>query len=135
MTAESRNKRSGLDQAIGGRIRMLRKMRSISQPELAAAIGLSFQQVQRYETGESSLSVATLSKIALALGVAPAHLLDIVLEEPADAAAITPWLQTPGAGELLEAYATLDSKGRSHVLAITRALASAGERPLRSSLD
>jgi transcriptional regulator with XRE-family HTH domain len=116
--------KSRLDLAIGSRIRMLRKMRSMSQPDLAAAIGLSFQQVQRYETGESSLSIPMLAKVSTALSVTPMDLLQAFLqetsEEPSDLFAD---LASPGASDLLKAYGLLDSKSRSHLLGIAQALA------------
>ena len=123
MTADTEAGRPTLDKAIGARIRMIRKMRAMSQPELAAAIGLSFQQVQRYETGESSLSVALMSRIACALGVSPAHLLEAFLHDPVNTEPGLDALQTPGAAELLNAYAAMDAKSRGHVLAVARALA------------
>jgi transcriptional regulator with XRE-family HTH domain len=123
MTRRSANTNGALDRMIGGRIRMLRKMRSMSQPELAAAIGLSFQQVQRYETGESSLSVALLSKVAQALSVGPTDLIGAVLQSPAAGADVFSELKAPGAMDLLAAYAALDPKGQGHILAVAQAMA------------
>ncbi|MEW6667768.1 MAG: helix-turn-helix domain-containing protein [Thermodesulfobacteriota bacterium] len=57
------------DKQIGRRIKLFRKDRGISQIELAGKIGVSFQQVQKYEKGATRISVARLQDIAEAMGV------------------------------------------------------------------
>jgi transcriptional regulator with XRE-family HTH domain len=128
MTRRSANDQGALDQVIGARIRMLRKMRGMSQPELAGAIGLSFQQVQRYETGESALSVSLMAKVARALGVAPTDLLEAVLQGVATGEDVFAELKAPGALDLLTAYAAIDAKERGHVLAVAQALAGVSQK-------
>jgi len=56
-----------IDIAIGARIRERRVSLGMSQSKLAGAIDLTFQQVQKYERGANSLSVARLLQIAEAL--------------------------------------------------------------------
>jgi transcriptional regulator with XRE-family HTH domain len=51
-------------QEIGARIRSLRAARRISQTQLASLLGVSYQQVQKYENGRTRLSVATMKRIA-----------------------------------------------------------------------
>jgi transcriptional regulator with XRE-family HTH domain len=48
---------------------MRRKMLSMSQTELGAALGLTFQQVQKYEKGTNRIGVGRLQKIAHTLRV------------------------------------------------------------------
>ena len=45
-----------IDMHVGSRVRMRRLMLGISQVELAAALDLSFQQVQKYEKGTNRIS-------------------------------------------------------------------------------
>lgn len=52
---------------IGNLIRIARKTVGLSQMELAERIGISYQQVQRYERGLSEISITRLSQIAHAL--------------------------------------------------------------------
>ncbi|WP_372000059.1 helix-turn-helix domain-containing protein [Tistrella mobilis] len=59
-------------QIIAARIRDLRIRRGMSQSELGKLIGLSFQQVQKYEKGRNRVSADRLSLIAKVLGVSPA---------------------------------------------------------------
>jgi transcriptional regulator with XRE-family HTH domain len=56
--------RDDVDIAVGATIRLLRQGRGMSQATLAAAIGVSFQQVQKYESGANRVSASMLSKIA-----------------------------------------------------------------------
>jgi transcriptional regulator with XRE-family HTH domain len=53
---------------IGQLIREIRKSRRMSQMSLADYVGVSYQQVQKYEKGTSSISVDRLKQIADALG-------------------------------------------------------------------
>lgn len=72
------------DALIGARVRSLRNERKMSQSTLAAAIGMTFQQVQKYELGRNRISGSRISQIATALGVPPVAILgasEIQLEQ------------------------------------------------------
>ena len=58
-----------LDVMVGARIRILRNHRGMSQGELAGKIGVTFQQVQKYEKGTNRVGAGRLSRIAAGLGV------------------------------------------------------------------
>lgn len=58
-----------IDEKIGLAIRKFRNGRGMSQIELGEKIGVSFQQVQKYEKGMTRMSVLRLGQIAEALGV------------------------------------------------------------------
>jgi transcriptional regulator with XRE-family HTH domain len=58
-----------LDCLIGRNIRCQRVMKGLTQVALARAIGVTFQQVQKYEHGVNSVSAARLFQIAGALGI------------------------------------------------------------------
>jgi len=49
-----------IDKYVGNRVRMRRLMLNMSQTELAAALGLAFQQVQKYENGTNRISASRL---------------------------------------------------------------------------
>ena len=53
-----------LDVMVGAKIRIFRIHRRISQTELAEQIGVTFQQVQKYETGMNRVGASRLSRIA-----------------------------------------------------------------------
>ena len=54
---------------IGAEIKRLREALGISQMKLAEEVGVSFQQIQKYEKGISRISVDRIQQIARALGV------------------------------------------------------------------
>src|SRR5665213_3079013 len=53
-----------VDLHVGARVRMRRKVLGVSQERLADALGLTFQQVQKYERGANRVSASKLSEIA-----------------------------------------------------------------------
>lgn len=64
-----------IDVACGALIRQRRIQLGVSQQKLAEAIGLTFQQVQKYERGANRVSVSVLTRIAGALDCSPAELI------------------------------------------------------------
>lgn len=58
-----------IDKHVGNRVRMRRMMLSISQDKLAKALGVSFQQVQKYEKGTNRVGASRLQSIAQVLQV------------------------------------------------------------------
>lgn len=67
---------SAFDERVGLRVHHARKRAGLSQGTLGAGVGVSFQQIQKYEQGKSRIAVATLHRIAAAVGVPAASLLD-----------------------------------------------------------
>lgn len=58
-----------VDQEVGGRVRSRRRLTGMSQETLASYIGVTFQQVQKYEKGTNRIGSSRLHQIAMALGV------------------------------------------------------------------
>lgn len=65
-----------IDTHIGGRVKSRRLMLGLSQENLAKSIGLTFQQVQKYERGTNRISVSRLVDISRALRVSVEYFLD-----------------------------------------------------------
>ncbi len=65
-----------LNRLMGARIRTVRKKRSMTLRQLAQKTVLSVSLLSQIEVGKSSASISTLHKIAAALGVPLAYLLD-----------------------------------------------------------
>jgi transcriptional regulator with XRE-family HTH domain len=83
-----------VDVHVGKRIRMRRLFLGMNQQALANALGLTFQQVQKYEAGANRVSASRLSAIADILGVpVPFFFDDLRLGDT---------LQTPAEQELRE---------------------------------
>lgn len=64
-----------IDRLIGQRVRLARKKAKLSQTELGRAIGVTYQQVQKYENGTDRVAVSRLVQIGDVLEVSPAALL------------------------------------------------------------
>lgn len=60
---------SPLDVHIGGRIRLRRTLLGFSQAKLATAIGLTFQQIQKYEHGSNRIGASRLHQLSRVLEV------------------------------------------------------------------
>ena len=65
-----------VDLHVGARIRLRRRMQGVSQEKLADALGLTFQQVQKYERGANRVSASKLYEIAAALDAPVAYFFD-----------------------------------------------------------
>jgi transcriptional regulator with XRE-family HTH domain len=53
-----------IDKHVGSRVRMRRKMLAMSQESLGAALGLTFQQVQKYENGTNRMGASRLQQMS-----------------------------------------------------------------------
>src|SRR5882757_2370169 len=60
-----------IDKYVGSRIRMQRLLVGMTQQKLGDVIGLTFQQVQKYEKGANRVGASRLQQISLALEVTP----------------------------------------------------------------
>jgi transcriptional regulator with XRE-family HTH domain len=58
-----------IDVHVGSRVRMRRMMVGMSQEKLGDALGLTFQQIQKYEKGTNRIGASRLHQIAAVLGV------------------------------------------------------------------
>ncbi len=64
-----KRRRGEQDIYAGERLRVARQLARVSQQELGAALGVSFQAVQKYESGENRMSAGRMVKAAAFLGV------------------------------------------------------------------
>lgn len=62
-----------IDTIIGSQLRVRRKMMGLSQSALAKSMGITFQQVQKYECGRNSISARRLFEVAQLLQVSPMY--------------------------------------------------------------
>jgi transcriptional regulator with XRE-family HTH domain len=106
---------------IGRKIRTLRLERGLSQSRLAGGIGLSFQQLQKYESGANRVSAGRLQKIADLLGVPVTVFYGIGgprqrRSEPEQEAFA--YLQARGAVRVARAYARISSRTTRNALVV-----------------
>ena len=104
MVAESRNPRHGaLDAQLGERIRHRRRELGLSQSALGGKLGITFQQIQKYENGTNRVSATMLVKLSDALATPVTELLQ---QPDPTAAPVDPKSQ---AADLLASFAKIQS--------------------------
>src|SRR5262249_8600754 len=122
-----------VDLHVGVRIRMRRRFLGVSQQALAAKLGITFQQVQKYERGANRVSASKLYEIASALNTPISFFFEGLSDplsdtsEPSEAKAlehsIRDFLHTAEGMELAEVFSRLDRQPlRRQVLELVRAL-------------
>ena len=119
-----------VDRHVGLRIRMRRKELGISQERLAESIGLTFQQVQKYERAANRVSASKLWEVARALSTHVGYFYE-GLAEPGDAPganlpreAMQDFLMTPEGMELATLFPKIaKTRVRRKVLDLVRAMA------------
>ncbi len=72
-----------VDLHVGGRLKQIRGLRGLSQTNLADAVGLTFQQIQKYENGANRISASRLWEFAERLNVPISFFYD-GLDDPRD---------------------------------------------------
>ena len=116
-----RKRRAGAeDVEIGRKIRALRLERGLSQSGLAEGIGLTFQQVQKYEKGANRVSAGRLQQISNMLNVPVTFFYGgMGARTKKDAAPSSlAFLQTKGALRLIRAYTEITSRTTKYALVV-----------------
>ena len=130
-----------INKRFGSRLRRFRELAGRSQSEVGDALGVSFQQIQKYENGTTSISLNRLDELSDFLSVTIAKLIDSVQETKAPAAGFAETAQTPfgeddeqllGPGPLtkqkvalLNAFSRIDnSKVRKSLVGLAEAIVS-----------
>ncbi len=109
-----------IDRAVGARVRLRRRALKISQMSLASALGVSFQQVQKYERGANRVSASSLVRMATALECTVAHL---VGEGEGDQASFAGDLLPSDALELIEVFSRIsDPRARRAIIDLATSL-------------
>ncbi len=114
---------SKIDVLVGARVRLMREKRKMSQTALGERIGVSFQQVQKYERGANRISASALFQIALALEVLPADFFEGIQDNQKSD---LDWsrMVDPQTNELLNAFGRISSaKVRAKIVELVTALA------------
>jgi transcriptional regulator with XRE-family HTH domain len=119
------------DVAVGQRIRALRLQRDMSQTALGERLGVTFQQVQKYEKGANRVGAGRLSEMAEALEVPVSYFFGDEHISPS----AKPLLQvtdTVGAMRLFHAYDRIgDGALQTALIRLAEALATKGAKPAR----
>jgi len=111
-----------IDLYLGKRLRHRRRLMGFTQHQLAVAVGVRFQQIQKYECGANRISAARLWQLAEALTVPISYFYDGLSETPHAEGAE----RSDHSGEMFARKETLD---------LIHAYYQLGERPRRRLLD
>jgi transcriptional regulator with XRE-family HTH domain len=122
-----------VDIHVGGRVRLRRSALGLSQDQLGAAIGLSFQQVQKYERGANRIGASRLFEMSKVLQTPISYFFenmgDMGVAEEGDSSYQTDPVVKREVLELMRAYhLILDPKQRKKVLKLVQALAEESQR-------
>ena len=125
-----------LDQRVGERLRSRRLKMGLSQTELGAAAGVTFQQIQKYESGANRISASRLYYMSKVLGVDVPYFYEGYrasgappgfAESPA-ATFESDLLQRPETIELVEAFYRIEKQTlRRQMLGLAKSFAAGGE--------
>jgi transcriptional regulator with XRE-family HTH domain len=112
-----------IDKHVGSRVRMRRMMLSMSQEKLGDALGLTFQQVQKYEKGTNRIGASRLQQIS--------HILQVPVAFFFEGAPDMPGQATDGMREAPSPAYVSDFLATSEGLALTKAFMRIKEPKLR----
>ena len=116
-----------IDLHLGRRLRRRRRLLGLTQQQLASAVGVRFQQIQKYECGANRISAARLWQLSTALETPITYFYDGVAEAGQAVNGQAPANdQADASGEVFARKETLD---------LIRAYYQLGERPRRRLLD
>ena len=116
-----------VDKHVGSRVRMRRLMLAMSQQQLGGELGITFQQVQKYEKGTNRVGAGRLPQIAEILGVPVAAL----FKDNAGTVPVTLVTDT-AAVKILTAYAQItDPSVRRNLSGLVERIARSAEKKSR----
>ncbi|MGA9659379.1 MAG: helix-turn-helix transcriptional regulator [Asticcacaulis sp.] len=110
-----------IDLHLGRRLRRRRRLLGLTQQQLALAVGIRFQQIQKYECGANRISAARLFQLAKALETPTNYFYDGLSDETTEVASVN--------NEGIEVFS------RKETLDLIQAYYRLSERPRRRLLD
>jgi transcriptional regulator with XRE-family HTH domain len=113
-----------IDKHVGSRVRMRRMMLNMSQEKLGDALGLTFQQVQKYEKGTNRIGASRLQQISNILQVPVSFFFDGAPHVPGAP-------RSDGVGEAPSPAYVSDFLATSDGLALTKAFMRISDSKLR----
>jgi transcriptional regulator with XRE-family HTH domain len=117
-----------VDLHVGSMIRMRRKLLGISQEQLADALKLTFQQVQKYERGANRVSASKLFLVAQALNTTPAFFFppaEALDDGPDGSSELLNFFGQTGGLEIARLFVLLTSPQRTNVIRVAQAIVDA----------
>ena len=122
-----RGRSNSIDAHVGSRVRMRRTLLGLSQEKLGEALGLTFQQVQKYERGANRIGASRLYQISRVLDVPVSFFYD---EMPAEITEAPAGTMPPGLAEPSEQFEH-DPLAKRETLELVRAYYKIGDARVR----
>lgn len=119
ITPASNRSATNIDRHIGARVRERRAVLGWSQEKLAETLGLTFQQIQKYEKGINRIGAGRLFEIGQLLGVPISYFYDAIDDEVRYAPAASPiaeMLKTREGVEMASAFCRITDAGKRRAL-------------------
>jgi transcriptional regulator with XRE-family HTH domain len=114
-----------VDAHVGKRIRQRRWMLGMTQQQLADAVGIKFQQIQKYETGMNRVSASRLWDIAATLNVPIGHFFEGLEQTGTTPVPSDDVLENKEALDLVRAYYAIPEQQRRRLFDLARVLSDA----------
>lgn len=115
-----------VDQHVGARIRARRKQMDVNQEKLAGALGLTFQQIQKYERGTNRVSASKLFAVARFLDVPIGWFFDGLSDQSTDDPGeplVFALVHTHRGAEIARVFPTLSTTAQQILVDLARNLA------------
>lgn len=122
---------SPVDVHVGGRIRLRRTLLGMSQERLGEALGLTFQQVQKYERGANRVSASRLYDLSRVLDVPISFFYDDMPEEIGGNASALGSRSSAGFADAQDAFGQDEALHRRETLELVRAYYRIADPALR----
>ena len=127
----SKKSASAIDKHVGTRVRMRRMLIGMSQEKLGEALGITFQQIQKYEKGSNRIGASRLHHIASVLGVDVEFFFQGVPTTPGSESttriSLADFLALPESDRLVQTFSRLPEDARRKVVDLVELLASGTE--------
>jgi transcriptional regulator with XRE-family HTH domain len=134
---ENKKKPNPIDTHVGSRVRLRRNMLGMSQEKLGESLGITFQQIQKYEKGTNRVGASRLQAISTVLNVPVSFFFEDApgvgtgptgLSEPNSTSFVVDFLNSAEGIQLNRAFAKIsDAKIRRKIIDLVRTLADGSD--------
>ena len=134
---ENKKKPNPVDTHVGSRVRLRRTMLGMSQEKLGESLGITFQQIQKYEKGSNRIGASRLQRMSEVLNVPVSFFFEDApggqhgkdgLQEPSGPDYVVDFLSSSEGLQLNRAFVKIaDPKVRRRVIDLVRSLADAAD--------
>ena len=138
-SAKMKKRPDPIDVLVGNNVRILRLEKGLSQSDLAGRLGITFQQIQKYEKGINRIGSGRLARLSQVLGVSVSRFFqgsDVGMTGDMAPEALTDLLARPYALRMLKALANVSNNAtRLSLVQLAESMAELDEELTRDHVD